>query len=141
MVAGGPTITSSPTMASTGLFGSDAQAIVLEDPRSNPRPRVGRNGRITEDGQVIAAYPLPNFDSPTTMAALPNGSIVAQPATAFQQPAVAADPMMAQQLVSSTNSPNPTIASGPPLLPQADPATWTATPAEMTASTPVVDPH
>ena len=141
MVAGGPIMTSSPTMASTGLFGSDSQAIVLEDPRSNPRPRVGRNGRVSEDGQVIAAYPLPNFDSPTTMAALPNGSIAGQPATAFQQPVVAADTMMAPQMVSSTNSPNPTIASGPPLLPQADPATWTATPAEMTASMPVVDPH
>ena len=139
MVAGGPIITSSPTMASTGPFGSDAQAVVLEDPRSNPRPRVGRNGRIEEDGQVIAAYPLPNFDSPT-MAGLPNGSIAGQPAMAFQPPVIA-DTMTASQIVSSTNSPNPTIASGPPLIPQADPTNWTATPVEMTASMPVVDPH
>ena len=140
MVAGGPMMTSTPTMASAMPFGSDAQAIALEDPRSNPQPRISRRGRGNEDGQVIAAYPLPNFDSPT-MAGLPNGSIAGQPAMAFQSPIIAADPMMAPQMVSSPISPNPTIASGPPLIPQADPGTWTATPAEMTASMPVVDPH
>ena len=140
MVAGGPIMTSSPTMASSVPFGTDAQAIALEDPRSNPPPRIGRNGRVNEDGQVITAYPLPNFDSPV-MAGLANGSIAGQPAMAFQPPVIAADPVTAPQIVSSTNSPNPTIASGPPLIPQADPANWTATPAEMTASMPVVDPH
>ncbi len=144
-----------PMMASNGTilmpsqamstYGPDTQVIALEDVNSNPRPRVSRRGK-NQDGQVIAAYPLPNFDSPA-MAGLPSGSTAGQPEIVFQQPIVsnqpmtAAQPMMAAPMAQSNNSATPWVASAPPLIPQADPAhSQEATP-EMTASIPVVEPH
>lgn len=131
-------IISSPTIASQATFATDVSAVALEGINANPKPRISRNGR-NQDGQVIAAYPLPNFDSPMTAGVSAPG----QQEIVFQPPIIANQPMMASQVpaVETNSAANPMIAGVPPLIPQSDPAhlqEWTP---ETTASTPVVDPH
>ena len=136
MLAMGPM---SPSMGSMSLYGNEQQAIALEDLPSNPKPRrVSRRG--IQDGSIIAAYPLPNFDSPTSAWA-PTGTYSSQPMTAFQSPDITGQPMAAPQMADSGYSPTPIAASGPILIPQADPAHFPGSAPELTASLPVVDPH
>ena len=131
---------SSPVMASYAPFGTDPQAVALENVQANPRPRVSRRGRNPQDGSVLTAYPLPNFDSPT-MANMPAGSIPGQPTMVFQQPIIATEPVSVPQMSNTTYSTSPMVAGVPPLIPQADPAHSMEASPEMTASTPIVDPH
>ena len=131
---------STPMMTQSFPAGLDSQALVLEDVHANPKPRVSRRGRSSQDGQVIAAYPLPNFDSPN-LAGMPAGTVAGPTGMVFQQPTIASDPMSAPQVVDSSYSPTPMMAGVPPLIPQADPAHSSDGSGEMTASTPVVDPY
>jgi Tfp pilus assembly protein PilF len=140
MASNGPMMMTSPGMATNAPFGTDTQVIALEGVNSNPQPRVSRRGRGQQDGTVITAYPLPSFDSPM-MAGLPAGMTPGQPEIVFQQPIIAAQPMMAPQMAESTYASNPMVASAPPLIPQFDPAHSQEPSPEMTALTPVVDPH
>ena len=139
-MANGPMMMSTPMMTQSFPAGLDSQALVLEDVHANPKPRVSRRGRSSQDGQVIAAYPLPNFDSPN-LAGMPAGTVAGPTGMVFQQPTIASDPMSAPQVVDSSYSPTPMMAGVPPLIPQADPAHSSDGSGEMTASTPVVDPY
>lgn len=144
-----------PMMASSSPFGNDPQVLALEDLNANPAPRISRRGRNANDGTVIAAYPLPNFDAPavaswvpagtmpaSTMAGISPGMMVEQQPMSFQQPIVASEQVVTPRVVESTYASSPVMASGPPLIPQADPAHGGEYASEMTASTPlVVDPH
>jgi len=138
MAEGGSMIVSSP-MVSQATYATDVQAI--EGISANPKPRISRKGR-SQDGQVIAAYPLPNFDSPTSTG-LAAGPTPGQQEIVFQPPVIASQPMMASQLpaTDTSYSPNPQIAGVPPLIPQADPAHLQESFPEATASIPVVEPH
>lgn len=136
MLAGSPNFISQAPMITNTTFGTDAQAVALEDMRSNPSPRMRRHRHEREKDGVIASYPLPNFDA-SMNAWQPTGTVIGQPTVAFQPGLVTAETMATPQLanssVSSLNSVTPT------LTPQADPAH--IAPPEMTASLPLVDPR
>ena len=140
MLAGGPVMSSSPSMAVADPYSSDPQAVAFEDVNANPRSRARRRGRGQQDGQVVAAYPLPNFDSPE-LVGMPAGSVPGQTSQVFLPPIVTNEPTAMPQMSEMTSSPIPVMASGPPLIPQADPAHSVDAGSEMTASIPVVDPH
>jgi len=147
MLVSAPMVTSDPMMASASMigapmmaannpFGSDPQAVALEDLRSNPKPRDHRRRRGKDKDPVLAAYPLPNFDGPTT-AWVPTGTIPGQPSMAFQPTTVSMDTMNVPQLADNSIS----TYAGPTLLPPSDPAHSSDAATEMTAALPVVDPH
>ena len=127
-----------PMVAGGMPFYSDAQAAALEDVSANPRPRrLSRRGDKRDDS-VIAAYPLPNFDAPTT-AWVPSGTIPGQPSMAYQQyPSYG---MTTDMAMTTGSLQPPMIASGPTPIPMSDPAHFTDATPEVTASAPVVDPH
>lgn len=139
MIAGTPALMTGASMTSMTLdspFGSDPQAIALEDLKANPSPRMRRNRHEREKNHGIATYPLPNFNSPMN-AWKPTAPIVGQPTMAFQSETMITEgPVMPQLVDGSANSLN---AITSPLAPQADPAHFA--PPEMTASLPVVDPR
>jgi hypothetical protein len=141
ILAGNQTIINSQMMASGVPFGTDPQAIALEDVSSNPRPRrINRRGRVQENGSVIAAYPLPDFNGPAT-AWVPSGSIPGQPGMAFQPPEMGTETTLLPQMVDGSYDQSPSMANNPTLLPPADPAHFGESSPEMTASMPLVDPH
>ena len=140
MLAGGPVMSSSPSMAVADPYSSDPQAVAFEDVNANPRSRARRRGRGQQDGQVVAAYPLPNFDSPE-LVGMPAGSVPGQTSQVFLPPIVTNEPTAMPPMPDMTSSPIPVMASGPPLIPQADPAHSVDGGSEMTASIPFVDPH
>ena len=142
--AGGSLMTSVPQMNSGPAMadGTPYNMIALEDLNSNPQPRrLRRLRRGDENGSMMAAYPLPNFDAPTT-AWMPAGTIPGQSNIAFQAPEIGNETVFAPQIVGTGVSSSPMMASGPPMLPQTDPAhAMDSSTVEMTASVPVVDPH
>lgn len=154
MIVGGPMMPATPMMASASPtmieapFGSDPQAVALEDLRANPPPRrrTRKHGKDRDSDPVLATYPLPNFGSPTTTAWVPSGTISGQPTMAYQQTMPGVDgSMMTQiappQLANTISSPYASSNNGPTLLPPADPAHSSESGPEMTAGIPLVDPH
>jgi Tfp pilus assembly protein PilF len=141
MIAGSPTLVTMNSMTMNSMpmdapFGSNQQAIALEDPRANPRPNTRRHRHEREKDHGMATYPLPNFDA-TATAWQATSTVIGQPTMAFQPGATITDATMMPQLADgSANSLN---AITPPSVPQADPAHLA--PPEMTASLPVVDPR
>ncbi|WP_397568241.1 tetratricopeptide repeat protein [Schlesneria sp. T3-172] len=143
MMAGGPVMTSSPSMVVNERFTSDVQALTYEDGDQPQRSRSRRRGRGQQDGQVIAAYPLPNFDSPEFPGVPATTVVSGQSNEVFLPPVVTSDPNAMPQMpvpdMSTTQLPLP--GNAPPLIPQADPAHAMEPVPEMTAAIPVVDPH
>ena len=150
-----------PTMSAEIPFGSDPQATSLEDPKSNPEPRKKHHRRRkNHDDPTIVNYPLPDFNSnqmataygntaPNT-AWVPSGTIGGQPAMAYQVTGYPANPslmtqtspqLMPPQLAESIPTPYVSNSFGPVLVPQADPAHFSESNSEMTASGPTVDPR
>lgn len=133
MLAGNLTMTPL-AMTSDAPFGSDPQAIALEDPRFNPQPRKKRRRFDRDNDPMVATYPLPDFNSPMS-AWKPTAPLVGQPSMAYQSADITADPIMVSQMGGNPYLPTPLNAS----LPAVDPAHLGS--ADMTASLPVVDPH
>lgn len=133
MLAGTQTMTSL-AMTSDVPFGSDPQAMTLEDPRFNPPAKTKRRRHHRENDPVVAAYPLPDFNAPLS-AWQPTVAAPGQPTMAYQSIDISADPIVASRMGDNPYSPT-RLNDG---VPQADPAHFGAP--DMTASLPVVDPH
>ncbi len=145
MLSGTPTMALLPTYADGVPFGSDSEAVALEDVNSNPPPRQRRRKNDKNKEPVMTAFPLPNFDSPAT-AWVPSGTFSGQPSMAYQTPEMgmnqmAMPPQGYPQMAGSGFSPTPLNGNPMGLIPQADPAHFEGSGPEMTASLPVVDPH
>jgi hypothetical protein len=127
-------------------FGSDQEALALEDVNANPVPKHRSRKKGKHKEPVMTTYPLPNFDAPQT-AWVPSGttggvpSVTYQSPINFQPPIVNEDSMMIGGMQSRAYSPTPLGSGSQGLVPQADPAHIYGSGQEMTASLPVVDPH
>lgn len=102
-------------MTTDAPFGSDPQAAALEDLKSNPKPRTKHRRHEREKDNVIATYPLPDFNAPLTSwkPATPG-----QPAMAYQTADIMEAPISVSQMSDNPYS-TPRLNSGIPL---ADPA-------------------
>ena len=152
--AGNPTMIAAPPMTAEMPFGSDPSAAALEDVKANRAPRkkhARRHRRDRDDASLATTYPLPDFGgAPTTMAWMPTGSIGGQPAMAYQVNSFPTNSswvannspqIPAPQLADSLATPYGSNSSGMIPAPQADPAHFSESNPEMTASGPTVDPH
>ena len=135
---------SQPNTFASGPISLD-QATFAAMPLTDPvdTRRLTRHDRRHGGGTVVGNYPLPTYGTQTALWS-PTGSAMSQPAMAYQQPMLAGQqfadqtypvqyPTMAEQPMYAA----PGIASGPTMIPQADPAHATG----IASGLPVVDPY
>ena len=146
--AQGPMMIDQSMMASNGmLLAPTVASLTPAEPVDSSRHPARRARRHAPENLVN--YPLPNYGMQTA-AWSPTGPVMSDPTMAFQQQIIAEQPHMAQHpivasqimLPEATIAAQPTfqpplVASGPTLIPQADPAHATG----VVAGLPVVDPY